>query len=88
MRAQDGRAVTISNTLDLRLKIFVRNNGDFGLERVTVSRSVEPETFQVLGFGVLAQNLTENPLLHGVRVLGGLLYELKHLRVLLGCRWA
>lgn len=70
MSAQDGRAVTVSNAFDIRAQIFVGNDRNLGLEGVTVGGSVESEAFEVLGVGVLAENLAKDFLLNRVSVFG------------------
>jgi hypothetical protein len=88
VRGQDGRAVTISNTLDLRLKILIGNHRDIRLESVAVRLPIEPEPPEVLGVCVPTQYLRQNPLLHSVYVPCHLLDELKRLCVILACRRA
>jgi len=75
--AQDGRAVTICNALNIRLQILVSDDGNLGLESVTVGGTVESEAFEVFCLGVLGENLGKDSLLDGVSVFGNLLDELK-----------
>lgn len=82
---EDGGSVTISNTLDVRLKILIIDDRDFRLERVSVRSSIELEPPKVLSLCVPSQYLPQNPLLDSARFPCHLLDELKRLRILLAC---
>jgi hypothetical protein len=86
---EDGRAVPIGDTLDFGLKILVGNHGDYRFEGVAVGGgAVEFESLEVLGLGVSAQDLGQDPLLHRVGVSRRFFDELERLRVLLAGRRA
>lgn len=82
---EDEGSVTISNTLDVRLKILISDDRNFRLERVSVRSSIELEPPEVLSLSVPSQYLPQNPLLDSVSFLRHFLNELKRLRILLAC---
>lgn len=64
VRRKDGRAVAISDPLDIGLEVLVINNRHFGLIGVAVRGTVEVEVSEVFSLSISAQYFGQNSLLY------------------------
>lgn len=75
VRTEDLGFITISNSVDLRLNVFVSYNRHDVFESLTVGSSFEPVSFEVLHVTITRKDLFKNSSLDIICVSGHILDE-------------